>query len=80
MKYVYRGPVPVADEAGELVHPLDVREFDQAPDCPPWQPLEEPAAAAPPPPPPMTPASPAQLAGIVSAVQGAAPVTPEGNM
>lgn len=53
MRYEYRGPVPVPDDAGELVHPLDVRELDMPPDCPPWEPLDEPQAeAAPPPPPP----------------------------
>ena len=79
MKYEYRGPVPVTDEAGELVHPLDVREFGEAPDCPPWRLLEEPEAEAPPPsPPPVTPVSPAQLAGIISAAQ-AAPRVPEGE-
>lgn len=51
MKYEYRGPAPVADEAGELIRPLDVREFSTPPDCPPWLPLEEPQAEAPPPPP-----------------------------
>ena len=50
MKYEYRGPAPVADEAGELIRPLDVREFSEAPDCPPWQALDEPQAEAPPPP------------------------------
>lgn len=51
MKYEYRGPVPVTDEAGELVHPLDVREFAEPPDCPPWRLLDEPQAETPPPPP-----------------------------
>lgn len=41
MKYVYEGPVPVADETGEIVHPLDVRECDEAPDCPPWRLIDE---------------------------------------
>ncbi len=47
MKYAYGGPVPVPDAAGELVHPRDVREFSAAPDCPPWEPLDEPAAGVP---------------------------------
>lgn len=42
MKYRYLGPVPVADDTGELVHPLDVREFAEPPDCPPWEPAEQP--------------------------------------
>ena len=57
MKYVYEGPVPVPDAAGELVHPLDVREFDVPPDCPPWRLLEEPPAEEPPPPPADSPPS-----------------------
>ena len=52
MRYEYRGPAPVADEAGELIRPLDVREFDAPPDCPPWVALEEPQAETPPLPPP----------------------------
>lgn len=59
MKYEFRGPVPVTDENGELLHPLDVREFSEAPDCPPWRLIEEPPAEEPPAPadPPVTPAA-----------------------
>lgn len=42
MKYVYKGPGPVPDPEGELVHPLDVREFDTEPDWGPWELAEAP--------------------------------------
>jgi hypothetical protein len=50
-EYVYEGPGPVEDE-GELVHPGDIRDFGEEPDCPPWRRLDpEPAPAGDPPPP-----------------------------
>jgi len=72
MKYEYRGPVPVADGAGELVHPLDVRDFDEAPDCPPWQLLagQHPGAGE-----PATAASD-RVPGAPEPVQVASPVLP----
>jgi hypothetical protein len=56
-KYRYEGPQPDVDDAGELVHPGDVRVFDSEPDCPPWVPLEDEAPAPPPPDPPKAPAT-----------------------
>ncbi len=41
MKYVYRGPMPNVDAAGEIVRPGGVREFGTPPDCPPWRPVKE---------------------------------------
>ena len=84
MKYVFQGPVPVPDEAGELVHPLDVREFGTPPDCPPWEPLDDEPAGGPedskgdPPGPPE--ASPAALSAALSAAPAlnTAPAAPKG--
>lgn len=39
MRYRYTGPQPVEDERGELVHPGDVREMDEAPPWGPWDPV-----------------------------------------
>lgn len=58
-EYEYKGPHPVAGDAGELVHPGDVREFGDPPDCPPWELIEEEAPAPPPPPPPPAAPTPA---------------------
>lgn len=78
-EYVFRGPQPDVDDAGELVHPGDVREFSDPPDCPPWElvPGQEP-----PPPAGGLAETPPELAaqGILArGVQPAAPaVKPEG--
>lgn len=48
-EYVFEGPQPDVTGAGELVHPGDVRDFEEEPDCPPWRLLEEEAPAPPPP-------------------------------
>lgn len=48
MKYRFSGPMPVPGPDGDLVHPGDEREHAQPPDCPPWEPLEEPQAEVPP--------------------------------
>jgi hypothetical protein len=53
-EYEYTGPNPVTGEDNEIVHPGDVRDFGDEPDCPPWRPLGEPEDA-PPPPPAVTP-------------------------
>jgi hypothetical protein len=47
MRYVYRGPGPSVDPEGELVHPLDEREFPEEPAWGPWEPLEAPEPPAP---------------------------------
>ncbi len=54
MQYRYAGPNPAEDPDGELVHPGDVRDFDDEPDCPPWRSLDP--EPDPPPPPATTPA------------------------
>lgn len=52
-EYEYKGPQPAVGDDGELVHPGDVREFGEPPDCPPWElvPGQEPES-----PPPAAPA------------------------
>lgn len=60
-EYVFRGPGPVHDDQGGITRPLDVRDFEEAPDCPPWELVGQPEAAAggvegtPPPSAPVTP-------------------------
>jgi hypothetical protein len=39
-EYEYAGPNPVTGEDNEIVHPGDVRDFEQEPDCPPWRLLD----------------------------------------
>lgn len=39
--YVYEGAGPAVDPVCGLVHPGDVRQFEQEPDCPPWRLLSE---------------------------------------
>lgn len=55
-EYEYKGPHPVVDEENVLVHPGDVREFDEPPDWGLWEmvPDEEAEPAAPPLAPPET--------------------------
>ena len=43
-KYRYAGPGPVPDPENEIVHPGDVREFDEEPTWGPWDRLDEPEA------------------------------------
>lgn len=59
MYYVYEGPGPVVDEDNEIVHPGDIWDFEQEPDCPPWRPLDPEPGPPPPPaaPPATTPAT-----------------------
>lgn len=79
MNYVFQGPMPVNDPELGLIHPGDVRDFEQEPDQPPWKRLSEAVTEASAPvisPPPASPLiSPAQLAGIVG---GQAPEPPKG--
>jgi hypothetical protein len=53
-RYRYAGPAPVPDPDNELVHPGDVREYDEEPAWGPWElpatPEAEPADGGPPPP------------------------------
>ena len=46
-RYRFSGPMPGPGPDGDLVHPGDERELADAPDCPPWEPLEDPAPEAP---------------------------------
>lgn len=42
MRFQYTGPGPIPDPEGEIVHPLDVREYDEEPGWGPWELLDEP--------------------------------------
>jgi hypothetical protein len=67
-EYVYEGAGPVVGDDGGIVHPGDVRDFSEAPDGPPWRPLEEEPEPPPPVKPPVPPAT----------TPAAAPAKPEG--
>jgi hypothetical protein len=47
--YRYAGPQPAEDADGELIHPGDVRELSEPPDCPPWERTEPEPDGSPPP-------------------------------
>jgi hypothetical protein len=62
-RYVYEGQHPEEDPAGQLVRPLDVREYDAPPPWGAWRQLDDADPQAPPEPPravppPATPPAP----------------------
>lgn len=81
MRYRYTGPHPVEDEAGELVHPGDVREMDEAPPWGPWDPVPHATGELPDPPPPashLAQTPPALAAQGILARGASASAEPEG--
>lgn len=75
-RYTYTGPGPHDDDAGGLVHPGDVREFDEEPGWGPWELLpEDDGGAESPAEPPAVPSpapAPERLAAATETAQGSA--------